>query len=120
MLTAVQSLRLPSSEGLHIVGPEETAPDLSTLKPVLPLRMSGGRVEIDWGWEGAGGSVESCEILVDCGTGVFAPLTIDSRPGYVDTEPMPATPGRWKYKAIFRKDDQRVGLWSDVAEIAVG
>ncbi len=64
--------------------------------------------------------MEACEILVDRGTGIFVALTIDSRSGYVDTEPMPATSGRWKYKAIFRKDDQRVGQWSDVAEIAVG
>ena len=107
-------------EDLQVIGDEETAPDMSTLKPILPLRLNGGRVEIDWGWQGANGWVESLEILVDRGTGVFVALTIDSRPGYVDTEPMPATPGRWKYKAIFRQDDQRVGLWSDVAEIAVG
>ena len=50
----------------------------------------------------------------------YLPLTTDTRPGCVDTEPMPATPAKWKYKAIFRKDDERVGLWSDVAEIAVG
>ena len=41
-------------------------------------------------------------------------------PGYLDTEPLPATSAVWKYKGIFRKDDQRVGLWSDVAAIPVG
>ncbi len=107
-------------EDLHIMGPEETSPDLTTLKPVLPLRISGGRVEIDWSWEGAAGWIEAIEIQVDRGTGTYVMLTIDSRPGYVDTEPMPAAPGKWKYKAIFRKDDARIGLWSDVAEIAVG
>ncbi len=106
-------------EALKIVGPEETAPDLTTLKPVLPLRISGGRVEIDWGWQGASGWVEAIEIQVDRGTG-WQPLTIDARPGYVDTEPMPATPAKWKYRAIYRQNDSRIGLWSDIAEIAVG
>ena len=40
--------------------------------------------------------------------------------GYVDTEPFPAGGAKWRYKAIFRADDARVGLWSDVAEITVG
>jgi hypothetical protein len=107
-------------ESLQIVGDEHTAADLSTVKPKLPLRIAGGRVEIDWSWQGLSGQVDSLEILVDRGNGTYIPLTIDTRPGYVDTEPFPTPAAKWKYKAIYRKDDQRVGLWSDVAEISVG
>ena len=46
-------------------------------------------------------------------------LTIDTRPGYIDTEPFPPGGGKWLYKGIFRKDDQRVGQWSDVSEISI-
>ena len=56
---------------------------------------------------------------MDRGTG-FVLLTMDTRPGYLDTEPLPATSAVWKYKGICRKDDARVGLWSDVAAISVG
>ena len=64
--------------------------------------------------------LDACEIQVDRGTGTFVLLTIAMRPGTLDLEPLPATPARWRYKAIYRRADQRVGLWSDVAEITVG
>ena len=41
-------------------------------------------------------------------------------PFRIDTEPFPATAAKWKYKGIFRKDDERIGQWSDVTEITVG
>ena len=106
-------------EALMIVGDEETAADLTTVKPILPLKLDGGRVEIGWGWEGLRGQVDAIEIQVDRGTGTFTLLTIDTRPGYIDTEPFPGN-AKWKYKAIWRKDDQRTGQWSDVTEISVG
>ncbi len=107
-------------ESLQIVGDEQTNADLSTVKPVLPLKISGSQVVISWGWQGLAGQMDSIEIQVDRGTGTFTLLTIDTRPGYVDTDPFPATAAKWRYKAIYRKDDARVGLWSDVAEISVG
>lgn len=106
-------------EALKLVGEQAPLADLSTVKPTLPLKISGGRVEIDWIWGGLRRQVDAIEIHVDRGDGVWQLLTIDSRPGYVDTEPF-AGPAKWKYKAIWREDDQRVGLWSDVAEIRVG
>ncbi len=33
---------------------------------------------------------------------------------------MPATSAKWKYRAIYSKDAQRIGQWSNVAEITVG
>ncbi|MCX6872808.1 MAG: hypothetical protein NTW21_03225 [Verrucomicrobia bacterium] len=47
-------------------------------------------------------------------------LAYDSTPGYADTTPLPATPAKWKYKAIYRVGDERVGLWSAEVSIAVG
>lgn len=119
-LKALPNYTQAIGEALQIVGDEQTAADLSTAKPALPLQIAGGRVELGWSWQGLAGQVDSLEICVDRGTGQFAMLTIDTRPGYIDTEPFPATAAKWRYKAIWRKDDQRVGLWSDIAEMSVG
>ena len=106
-------------EALKIIGDESTDSDPATIKPTLPLTLTGGHVNIGWKWDGLSGQVDAIEIHVDRGTG-YVLLTIDTRPGYLDTEPFPATSAKWKYKAIWRKDDQRIGLWSDVSEITVG
>jgi hypothetical protein len=105
---------------LQLVGDEAAGADLSLAKPVLPLSLDGGHVQIDWAWQGLAGQVNAIEIEVDRGSGTFAMLTIDTRPGYTDREPLPPTGGKWRYRGIFRQDDQRIGLWSDVAQINVG
>jgi hypothetical protein len=63
-----------------------------------------------------------CEIQVDrTGAGTaFAPLGFYTTPGYVDTEPFPATPTKWTYRAIYRVGDQRVGQWSKSVIITAG
>jgi hypothetical protein len=61
------------------------------------------------------------EIQVDRGDGkgwVF--LTFDTTPNYTDTTPFPATPTKWKYRAIYRVGDAQVGVWSNTVEITVG
>ena len=47
-------------------------------------------------------------------------LTYDTTPGYNDTTRLPATAARWKYRAIYRVADARVGVWSDEVGITVG
>jgi hypothetical protein len=47
-------------------------------------------------------------------------LTYDTTPGYVDTQPFPATPTKWTYKAIYRVGDAQVGQWSNPVSITVG
>ena len=47
-------------------------------------------------------------------------LTFDTTPGYTDTAPFPATPTKWKYRAIYRVDDAQVGLWSAEVSVTVG
>ena len=108
------------AEALKIVGAQLAMPDVTLAKPLLPLRVAGGHVHIDWTWRGYRRAVDGLEIQVDRGTGTFTLLTIDMRPGFEDPEPIPANSAVWKYKAIFRKNDQRVGVWSDVAAIPVG
>ena len=64
--------------------------------------------------------MDGIEIQVDRGTG-FVFLAVDTVPDYTDTEPMPAAgqSALWKYKAIYRQGDDRVGQWSDVVSIPV-
>ncbi len=50
----------------------------------------------------------------------FVFLTYDTTPNYTDTHPLPATPTKWKYRAIYRVGDAQVGLWSAEVGIAVG
>ena len=103
-------------EALGIVGPDPSPHNLSTLAPEISLRTSGGQVEVVWNKNG----MEAVEIQKDTGTGTWQFLAIDTRPNYIDTTPFPAPSAKWKYRAIYTQDSQRVGQWSNVAEITVG
>ena len=106
---------------LGILAGETAVPHLAALQPVLVLTVSGGKVEVKWGWNGHGASLDACEIQVDRGDGKgFNLLTIDTTPGYTDTQPFPAGKAAWTYKAIYRVDDQQVGQWSQPVSVAVG
>ena len=79
------------------------------------------RVELGWGWQGQGNYVDSCEIEVDRGDGKgYVFLVQDTTPSYTDPQPLPSTPAKWTYRAIFRVGDDRVGLWSKPVSIVVG
>ena len=83
--------------------------------------ISGNQVLVKWGWGGNGAYLDLCEIHVDRGDGKgFGLLTYDSTPNYTDTQPFPATPAKWTYKAIYRVGDSQVGLWSLPVSITVG
>jgi hypothetical protein len=61
------------------------------------------------------------ELQVDRGDGHgFVMLTIDLTPNFIDPAPLPATPAKWTYRAIYRIGDSRVGQWSDPVSINVG
>ncbi|MCB1078888.1 MAG: hypothetical protein KDM64_13795, partial [Verrucomicrobiae bacterium] len=106
---------------LGIIGPEDAAPDFTTLQPVLALTVAGNAVQIDWGWQGYTDFLDQCEIEVDRGTGGgWTLLTFDTTPGYTDTAAHPATPAKWKYRAIYRVDDHQVGQWSAEVSVMVG
>jgi len=102
-------------QDLGVIGAEETV-DLHSLKPALKLTLQAGR-PVGWTKQG----LDGVEIWVDRGTGTFAFLAIDAVPDYLDTAPLPA-PGAgavWKYKAIYRLNDEPVGQSSDVASLSV-
>lgn len=104
---------------LGAVGAGKTPPDFNTLKPAIKVVVVGGKVEIEWGWGGYAAFLDQCELQVDRGSG-WQVLTYDTTPGYTDSTPHPATPAKWKYRAIYRVDDAQVGLWSDEVSVTVG
>jgi hypothetical protein len=108
-------------EALGIEGPMHMPPPAGTLQPEIELYLESNRVVVKWGWQGNRAFIDMCEIQVDRGTGGgFAFLANDTTPGYVDTTPFPATPTKWKYRAIYRKGDAQVGMWSNEVCIIVG
>lgn len=106
---------------LGILGSEEGAPDYAVLAPKLTVTLSGNKIEIGWTWQGYSAFLDQCEIQVDRGDGKgWQVLTYDTTPGYTDNQPFPTTLTQWKYRAIYRVDDQQVGQWSPEVSIAVG
>ncbi len=108
-------------QDLNLIGPEKSAPDLSTLQPALAATLSGNRVEIAWGWQGNSAYLDLLELQVDRNDGKgYVALAFDTTPGYIDTAPFPATPAKWTYRAIYRVADAQVGMWSLPVSIIVG
>lgn len=104
---------------LGTVGTELEVPDLTQARPQFTVAIVNGQVFLDWGWGGLRSFVDMLQIQVDRGTG-WVDLAYDTTPGYTDTTPLPATPTRWKYRAIWRVDDAPVGLWSEEMSLNVG
>lgn len=107
-----------TGEALGIEAPNQAAPDAATLKPQLRLKISGTQVIIRWGWQGYRRHLDLIELHVDRGSG-YQLLTYDSSPNFTDPTPFPQAAAQWKYKAIYRRKDQRVGQWSDEVSITV-
>lgn len=108
-------------EILGIERPTSAPPDFSQLKPQLRLELRGDGVLIRWGWQGNRAHLSMIELQVSQGdTKAFETLAYDTTPDYLDTSAMPSTPTRRTYRAIYRAEDQRVGLWSDEVAITLG
>jgi hypothetical protein len=111
--------RDPIGEDLGIIGSEKGGPDFSVFGPKLKVKVTPAGVEIDWGWQGMREFLDLIELQVDRGAG-WAMLAYDTTPGYTDTAALPASPAKWKYRAIYRVADQRVGQWSPEVTANVG
>lgn len=111
------SYTIADGQDLGIEGAEETI-DLPNMKPILDVSLVAGRPRIDWEKQG----MDAIEIHVSrAPADPFAFLAIDTIPDYDDTSSLPA-PGQsavWRYKAIYRLGDDRVGQWSDEASVVV-
>jgi hypothetical protein len=105
---------------LGIEGSQQTGPDFATLAPDINATISGTHVNVAWDWSGFSAFLDICELQVDRAGSGFGPLAFDTTPGYTDTEPFPAAPTKWTYRAIYRVGDQRVGQWSKSVSITVG
>jgi len=106
---------------LGIEGAEKTGPDYLTLKPDISAVITGTQVNVGWDWSGFSAFLDICEVQVDRNDGKgFVPLTFDTTPGYVDTQPFPAAPVKWSYQALYRVGDSRVGQWSNPVTVTVG
>ena len=108
-------------KALGIEGAQHAPPDLATIQPKLAVTISGNQVFVDWGWQGYSAYLDQCELQVDRGDGKgFVLLAFDTTPGYTDTQPFPATPAKWTYRAIYCVDDSQVGQWSLPVSLTVG
>ena len=103
-------------QDLNIVGTVQLM-DIDDIKPIIEIIVRAGRPIIQW----SKGDADALEIWVDRnddrGFGLF---TIANSPRITDTTPAPATPVQWKYKAIYRLKDDRIGDWSTITPVAVG
>ena len=105
---------------LGIEGAQQTGPDLTAIQPAITAVISGNQVNVKWGWGGNSAYLDLCEIQVDRGDGKgFVLLAYDTTPGYTDTQPFPATPATWTYRAIYRVGDRQVGHWSLPVSVTV-
>jgi hypothetical protein len=105
---------------LGIEGAQQTAPDLTTIQPVIDAMISGNHVNVKWGWGGNSAFLDICELQVDRGDGKgFVLLAFDTTPGYTDTQTFPAAPVTWTYRAIYRVGDSQVGQWSLPVSVTV-
>ena len=111
----------PKNAGiLGIVGSAQSGPDYATLHAVFTVSIVGGQVVIKWNLGGYAAFLDCCEIQVDRGDGKgFVLLTMDTTPGYTDTQPFPTAHTVWTYRAIYQVNDTRVGVWSQSVSVAV-
>jgi hypothetical protein len=107
-------------KALGIEGAQQTGPDLTTIQPEIDALIFGNHVNVKWGWGGNSAFLDLCELQVDRGDGKgFGLLAFDTTPGYTDTQPFPTAPATWIYRAIYRVDDNQVGVWSNPVSVTV-
>lgn len=109
------------AEDLRVLGAAATGPDFDTIQPTLKASVTAAGVRLLWGWEGYSDWLDACEIEVDRGdTQGWRNLIFDTDPNFTDAAAHPSTLTKWKYRAIYRVGESRVGQWSAEASVTVG
>ncbi len=98
----------------------ETIIDFTTLTPQVSVRTgSGGYTEIVWNKQ----NMDGIAIYKDAGDNRgFVLYDLDNHPNWQDKHALPPSgqSALWKYKVIYRLNDEEVGQWSNVLSITVG
>jgi hypothetical protein len=106
------------ADGLDLGIEAVSAPavDLDNAKPVITLHLvNAGRPEVRWTRK----KMDAIEIHVDRGEG-YEFLAYDRNPHFTDVNTLePGASAVYKYKAVYIKNDTRVGMWSDEVSITV-
>ncbi|MBL7766714.1 MAG: hypothetical protein JNJ58_11500 [Chitinophagaceae bacterium] len=91
--------------------------NLEDAKPSISVNLIAGQPQILWTKKGFDG----IEIFKDKGDGQWELLKYDTRPHHLDTSQLPPVgeTAIWKYKCIYRYQDERVGEWSNVLSVIV-
>lgn len=109
-----------SCKDLDVSNQATIGPDIATLRPEFAVKVEGGKAVLDRELGGHRSHLDVFQIQVDRADGKgFVDLASDTTPGYTDTQPLPAAPVKWKYRAIWRVGDEQVGLWSEEVSITV-
>jgi len=88
---------------------------LPDLKPVLQLKQINLGVQVKW--SRLDNPQLYIDIYVDRGFG-WQYLATDTLPDFIDTHTSDR-PVTWKYRAIYRLNDEQVGQWSNEAHIDI-
>lgn len=110
---------VPDGKDMGLEGAELAVLERASAKPTITLRpASGGHPEILW----QKGGMDAIDIYVKRNDGdEWQFLATDTIPNYTDTFALPASgqSALWKYKVIYRKDDEPAGQWSNEVSISV-
>jgi len=103
--------------GIEVSPKTKKVMNIHTAKPILQIKLiEGGRPQLIWKKNG----MDALEIWVDRkNDSNFTLCDIDIKPNFTDKHELPENASLWRYKAIYRSDNQAVGQWSDIISIAV-
>lgn len=104
--------------GIIAITATATAADFAAMKPVLKVHLVAGQPILQW----VKGDADGIEIhKAEGNSGEYKFLDLDMHPHFADKAPLPAHGQSvvWKYKAIYRLGDERIGLWSDEVSVSV-
>ncbi len=88
---------------------------------MLKVKVSGGAVQVGWGWGGHGDQLDMIRLEVDRGDGHgFVLLATDTTPNYHPHRTVAVYPAKWAYRGMYYVGDQPVDQWSDETSLNVG